>query len=461
MFIKKLHCAFFIMLLSLTTYAQNISIKSTQNLSIKHQIIEIKEAKTIMVNHEPQIVVLANIRLPKYRVGVALMLFDLNGKLVKEQLFDNEKYNYKAASIIQKEGHYYLLLNRMETANNRKSMLLFSTVGGSPDVSTFPIFYEEDERTSVITTENLFEGTSMIVNNGVFITASIIDEKDNLYPILIGHNIITKRTESILTFDKKNDFEAIEKEAAEIDNTSKIRVNQNGKVQYLTEAEMIEKGITTKEKQIAKVPPLLKECKKIKLTETNEILLVGQQNSINNSDFWVTKMIYNQDGFDIVWEDIYKSKYGGDEGHDIYKTKNGYLVFGLDYTKRIDSYYSYRVVALDENGQETANQKFNSGGKDWFKGVVEIGGEQQQFLLFGQTQTVTLPKSMFEEETINTSNLWMILVDENGEKMSELMQETETLEEAILLGKISDDTVFGLYLSDENLKMIMISTNNP
>ena len=71
------------------------------------------------------------------------------------------------------------------------------------------------------------------------------------------------------------------------------------------------------------------------------------------------------------------------------------------------------------------HQKFNTGNKDWFKDVVAIGESQNQFLMFGQTQTITLAKSMFEEEKINTSNLWMILVNENGAKISELTLENQ------------------------------------
>ncbi|MFK7948721.1 MAG: hypothetical protein AB8G11_14105 [Saprospiraceae bacterium] len=82
-------------------FAQIINIESTTDLKTNYKIIEIKETQTVTLNNEKFIVALANIRLPKYRIGVALMFFDLDGNLIKEQSFDDEKYNFKAGAIIQ------------------------------------------------------------------------------------------------------------------------------------------------------------------------------------------------------------------------------------------------------------------------------------------------------------------------------------------------------------------------
>lgn len=460
MFLKKLPFTIFLVLFITPIFAQNITIESTVDLKTDYKIIEIKETKTVTLNNEPIIVALANIRLPEYRVGAALLFFDLEGKLLKEQAFDDEKYNFKAVSIIQKEEHYYLLLNRMTVANNKKSVVLYSTVNQYVDKTILPHFDTDDISATYISSPNFFEATAMTIKNDeVFVTVSIIDAMDNLYPRLMIHNTETLETKTILNFDKQNRLKALVSEKT-IDKTSKIRVTTIDKEgnevrKMMTEAELVEAGMMTKA-QATEMRQLLKECKTIKFIG-DELMLVGQESSVNNSDFWVAKVVDNQ----IVWEDNFPSTLGGDEGNDIYKTENGYLVFGLDYTKNMNSYYSYRIVVLDKNGVEINHQKFNTGNKDWFKDVVAIGESQNQFLMFGQTQTITLAKSMFEEEKINTSNLWMILVNENGAKISELTLETDTIDEAILLGKISDNEVFGFYLNDENLKMMKIKINHP
>ena len=80
----------------------------------------------------------------------------------------------------------------------------------------------------------------------------------------------------------------------------------------------------------------------------------------------ITKVVNNQ----IVWEDKYPTKIGGDEGKAIFKTKLGYINFGHEYTKNRNIYYSYRVLLLDENGKEIGAKQFDKSQKDWFKDIV-------------------------------------------------------------------------------------------
>ena len=192
----------------------------------------------------------------------------------------------------------------------------------------------------------------------------------------------------------------------------------------------------------------IKKCNSIRFSNdfSNELILTGQESSSNGSDFWVAKVIENE----IIWEDRFPTTIGADEGHSTFKTLSGYLSFGHEHTQKAGINYTYRTLALSENGKKTNVEQFNTGKKDWFKDVVRLG--ERHFVLFGQSQASS-SKSIFDEEKTTASNLWAIMVDDKGKFIVDYEYETEMIDQAHAITRMDSGDMLMLFRRDGDLKI--------
>jgi hypothetical protein len=419
-----------------SAFAQKLEIDNIQNLKTTHPTNQIYDLKSI--NNDGLLI--ADTRLENGYLNALLVHFNLKGEILKEITLGKTDSYERVVSLAETETGYYLLLNSVKRGGQRTLL-----------------FYTLDKALSILSSEeivipNIQTANSMVYHpkrNTLMITISIEKGNDN-FPQLVIYDLATQSIVATLDFNKKN-----RPEDEKVSNfpITIIKTDKNGKRVKVktTEKELAKHNIKPTKKGINK------ECMSIQFAGENydELLLTGLENSTNITDFWVAKVVNNQ----IIWEDKYPTKIGGDKGKAIFKTKLGYINFGHEYTKNRNVYYSYRILLLDENGKEIGAKQFDKSQKDWFKDVVQLS--EETFLMFGQEQTVTLPKSMLGEEIVNTSNLWAIVVNAKGEMIIDFLHETDEIEEAHAATRLDNGDILILYSNDKNLKTAQLKLLAP
>ena len=405
--------------------AQELSIKDIKGLKTSHQINDIYRLTT----HNSNGLLLADTRFDSGDLDGLLVYFDLNGKVLKEIRTGTINSFERTIDLVKHDNGYYLLLNRA-SQKGKASLLL----------------YHLDKNLGITLTEeiqvkNMNSADAVVFNptsNELKIAVSVSDGEDMVFPRLVSYNIENK-SQSFLDLNQKNRPEKLEDFSI-----YKMTINKDGKQvpQRISTSELIRLGKGNLHTKINK------ECMSIQFSDENydELLLTGLENSSSVTDFWVAKIVENK----VVWEDRFPTGVGGDEGNFTFKTKDGYIVFGHEYTKKGDSFYTFRTVILDKNGKEKDAKQFDKGQKDWFKDVERLG--EKYFLMFGQTQSTTR-EGFLEEDKINTSNLWAILVNDKGEMVKDYLHETESIDEAFVITKLENGDSLIVFESDGVLKI--------
>lgn len=376
-----------------TVSAQELSINAIKGLSVTHEINQIYDL--IMVGNDGLLI--GDTRLDGDDLDGLLVHFNLNGRVLKEIRLGRTDSYERIVKLEKTENGYYLLMNSVKKDGTKRLLfyqldstlaILSSEVIDIPNLTANAMTYDEKRK-------------------ALMIVASIEVEERN-FPRLITYDLATKKVIQTLDFNKKNDAEGLKFSSSK----------------------------------------WIKKCHAIRFSDEkySELILTGQENSANDSDFWVAKVIDNQ----IIWEDIFPTAIGGDEGHSTFKTPSGYLSLGHEYTKKPSIYYTFRTLSLDQNGQEVHSEQFNKGKKDWFKDVIRLG--EKHFVMFGQSQIAT-SKTIFEEEKIKTSNLWAIMVDDKGKFIVDYEYETEMIDEAHAITRMENGDMLMLFSRNGDLQI--------
>ena len=435
MHLKNLILFIFIMLTANTvTFAQKLSFQNVNDLNTLHKLNHIYD----LIKHKSNGLLLADVRFDKGDLDGYLVLFDLSGNILKETRIGKPNSYERIVNISKYKDGFYLLMNSV-LKTGEASILL----------------YQLDDELSIVSNETIEidemnTASTMIYNpkeNSLEIVVSVRDEAQNTFPRLIHYNLNDK-SQSYIDFNSKNGPEKLE----ELEVYTTV-IDENGKPtnHRMTKEELKEAGVDSQMIHVNK------ECTNIQFANDtyHEILLTGLENSKTLTDFWTAKVVDGK----MIWEDRYPTEIGGDEGKATFKSEEGYIVFGHEYTKRKDTYYSYRMLLLNENGEEVDAKKFDTGKKDWFKDVVKV--DEGIFFMFGQTQSITFPQTMSESEIINSSNLWTILVNEKGELIRDHLHETESIDEAYVATKLESGNILVAFSSNDVLKIGQFEVSKP
>ena len=409
-----------------TITAQELSIEDVKGLQTSHQINHIHK----LAMHNDDGLLLADTKFDNGDLDGLLVHFNLKGRVLKEirvGLIDSYE---RIVGLNAYENGYYLLLNSVNK-QNVTSLLL----------------YKLDKNLSIVSSEkivvpNIDAANAMVFNpktNKLEIVVSITDEKGNMFPRLVSYDIVNE-TQSFLDFSQRNRPEKIENRILNVT----VKDKDGNKVNKQMTAPSF-------------VAQVKKECFSIQFSDNNydELILTGWENSLTITDFWVAKVVDHK----IVWQDRFPTKVGGDEGKFTFKTADGYIVFGHEYTKTKTDYYGYRTLTLNKNGKETNAKRFDKDQKDWFKDALKLS--DNYFLMFGQTQTIAFPKLRSEEEKEKTSNLWAIIVNDKGEMVTDYVHETENIDEAFVFAKIDNSASLVVFNRDGKLKIAQLIIHYP
>ena len=194
-----------------------------------------------------------------------------------------------------------------------------------------------------------------------------------------------------------------------------------------------------------------KSCKRIHILDEKKehFLLVGYETS-TITDFWVAKVEQNK----VVWEYQYPTSYGGDEGKVGFLTEEGnYIIFGHEYTKKLDTLYDYRTLLLNSKGEQIKSHRYchKKGTKDWLKDAIQLN--EQEYLMFGQVEELRKPVRSLTH--VFSSNLWFVSVDQRGNKIDAFFYETEGLDKALYLISLDNNRVMAIYQRNEGNKQMM------
>ena len=430
--IRKLHLLAFCILFSSIALAQQLNIEHVSDLKISHPINHIYK----LISNNNSAILVADARFDKGDLDGFLIQFDLEGKVLKELRIGKAITFERIVNVCKNAEGYYLLMNSVEQ-NGKASLILYNLDNSLNIVS------EE-----VIVIPEMQSANTMIFNPEKYlleIVVSISDHQNNTFPRLVQYNLADK-TMSHLDFKLKNRPGKIGEADAD---TPVIETNGNKVNQKMTPDQLRERGLSMLMFKVNK------ECVNIQFANNSykELLLSGWENSKTITDFWIAKVVDNA----IVWEDMFTTKIGGDEGKFTFKTDYGYLVVGHEYTKNDGSFYSYRTLALDNNGTKLSEQKFDTGNKDWFKDLIQI--DEKHFLLFGQSQEITRSDSIEAFEEVLSSNLWTILVDSRGEYVADYLHKTKTLDESCAIAAFENNTIIVVSKTNEVINIGKIILN--
>jgi hypothetical protein len=373
--------------------AQELSINTIKNLSITHEINRIYDLKMI----EKDGLLIGDTRLDGDDLDGLLVRFNLKGRVLKEIRLGRTDSYERIVKLEKTENGYFLLMNSVKK-----------------DYTKRLLFYQLDNALGILSSEIInvpnLTATAMTYDakrKALIIVASIKLKEKN-FPRLITYDLASKKIIQTLDLNKKNRAEKTKPASSK----------------------------------------WIKKCNSIRFSNdfSNELILTGQESSSNGSDFWVAKVIENE----IIWEDRFPTTIGADEGHSTFKTPSGYLSFGHEHTQKAGINYTYRTLALSENGKKTNVEQFNTGKKDWFKDVVRLG--ERHFVLFGQSQASS-SKSIFDEEKTTASNLWAIMVDDKGKFIVDYEYETEMIDQAHTITRMDSGDMLMLFRRDGDLKI--------
>ena len=216
-------------------------------------------------------------------------------------------------------------------------------------------------------------------------------------------------------------------------------------------------------KEIERFDPLSKECNQIKCLndDCSEMILVGHEISINFTDFWVTRIKDNS----IIWEKIYKTKKGGDVAMDVFfdhKSKN-ILVGGVGYQKLLEEekrhYYYYRLIQLDENGELLKSyvhkSKHEADTRSMYSQMKPIGNN---YIIVGDTKDIITYSKTFAEDNIETpSDLYIALVDKDGNLKAEKVIPTKSVDIPKSCVVLSKDKMLLIFSRNEAMKILEIT----
>ena len=403
-----------------TLCGQNMTVLSDNELKIQHKINTVHHLEKI----NNRIFLLCDIRSAnKKYLDILLIEIDEKGGILNEKVIGKKGQNEFPTGIHLNESNEYILLsNTVSFRNNkgRKHLDIYLLDSELNMISETPIFIP-----------NLIDITSSAYNSvteNVIFTSIVQTSPNDFLPTIMQYNLKERAIKSEIGLNKKN----WENKPFEIPMP-----DGKGGVKRVT---FMDNSYT-------------KSCESIHILneEKNHFLLVGHETS-EVTDFWVAKLEANK----VVWEHQYVTSYGGDEGKVGFLTKAGnYLVFGHEYTKKLDTLYDYRVLLLDSKGEQLKSHKYyhKKGTKDWLKSAIQLN--EKEYIIFGQVEELMKPiKSLTH---IETSNLWFIAVDERGNKIDEFLYESQGLDEALFFIKLDDNHVMAFYNNKEGEKEIMRS----
>ena len=399
----------------------------TQEISL-HTIADLRPSKKLnhiykLIPHKEGGLLLTDARW-NGDLDALLIYFDLEGEILKEIRIGKLNSYERIVNISKYENGYYLLLNSV-SQKGKASLLLYNLDNDLEIITDEEIVIEEMSTASVMIYNP--------INNGLEIVVLKRDQEENSYPSLVHYDLNSKG-QSYLDLSTKSRVENKQVPQASGRASNDFNPWQSRQINHVN-----------------------KECLNIQFaTEScKEILLTGLENSSTITDFWVASIVDRKQ----VWEDRYPTELGGDEGMFTFKVNDEYLVFGHEYSKQGNSYYSYRTLHLDKNGKELSAKRFDSGKKDWFKGVIPV--KNNHFLMFGQSQSVDRARSISEIEKIKSSNLWAVMVDERGSMVSDYLHKTDTIDKALAIAKSKKGEVLIVFNSNDLMKIGQLKVDIP
>jgi hypothetical protein len=420
--------------LSLASFGQTITTSNLSDLSPRNSINKIYESYIF----DKEIVLLSDNRTVD-DLDILIVVLNQKKEIIREQIIGTKGAYDRPIGLIKKEEGYWLCANSVK--NGERLFKIYEL-----DKEFIPINY------NAVDIKNLSEVTTIHYDankENLIFTATIIDALE-MYPRLIKYDLANHSIVESIDLDSRND--------------DKLAINEKKTVPVVIGIdEKTNKLITKGYKEVEQYNALSKECNQIKCIndDCSEMMLIGQEISVNFTDFWVTKIKDNQ----VVWEKMYKTRLGGDVAMDVFldkKSKNS-LVGGIGYNKMLlenkDHYYHYRVLQLDENGallnSNLYKSTYKSSTRSMYSQMQQVG---DSYLMSGYTQDKTYSGKTFAEDDIMTpSNLYLVLVNKDGTLKTEKVIETQSVDIPYSSVVLSEEKMLLIFSRDERMKILEVN----
>ena len=272
-------------------FGQNIVISNPISLKTESPINEIYDSYFF----DKEIVLLTDSR-KNGQLDILIVTLNQNKEVIREEIIGTSEAYDRPIELIKKNNDgYWLCSNSIQ--NGKRTFTLYEL-----NKTFVPI------NNKSIPIDNLDEVTATKYdekNQNFIFTATVVDSMMNMYPRLITYDLTNHKIIQSIDFNNRTDKERpiTRKDTVSIDTIDR-ETNQ-----------LVIRGTKVIERYIHH----FKECSQIKCLDDNcsEILLIGQESSVNFTDFWVTKVKDNR----IVWEKMYKTRLGGDVAMDVFLDK--------------------------------------------------------------------------------------------------------------------------------------------
>ncbi len=410
------------------SFGQEIVTSNSIWLNTKNRINKIYE------NHvwDGDIVLLADSR-KLGELDILIVVLNQNKEVIREQIIGMEKIYERPIGLIKNSEGYFLCANSVKNGRVTFDLYELDETFAPKNHKSIPI--------------NNLSGVTAIQydanNRNLIFTATVTDLSGNMYPRLVRYDLVSHTVIQDIHLNNHTDEKILLKGNVIVgvnEKTNKVIVqNYDGSKKY---------------------KPLSKECNQIKCLNDNcsEVLLVGQEISVNFTDFWVTKIKDNR----IVWEKIYKTRKGGDVAMDVFfdKESKNILVGGVGYNKNMrekhDFNYSYRVLQLDEDGEflkgHAYKSKYESSSRSMYLQTQQIG---TNYLISGHTeQKINISKSIRENDVMTPSDLYLVLVNKDGALQAEKVLETQSVDIPYSSVVLSEQKMLLIFSKDEEIEIL-------
>ncbi len=361
-------------------------------------------------------------------LNILIIVFDSLGNKIKDQVVGEKNVFERPVTLVEKGGgNKYLLSNVFE--ENKKKLILFHLD------DQYQII-DKDE----IPIQNNSEGKSMIINRELaIINISVLDDNGDIYPSLITYNLNTKTIDKEFSLKKENNLMPPKKQRSTL-----FKTNEDGK---LLKSGMVE---------TLKSQNSYRTCNQILFSNSNkeEMVLLGYESTDEISDFWSCKI----NGEEIVWDKIYASKIGGDEGVDLLALKNEtYLLSGVGYTKKFDENYHLRTLLINSRGDIIKEHKVKNKSRTFYKKATVLSSNK--IIVLGQSEVVKYNEVLFGEK-IEETEISLYFYNENLTLKSEAHFPVATASKVIGLVPFNKQLMGVFYLENEKNSFMKLAIEN-
>ncbi len=341
-------------------------------------------------------------------LDVYLFKFNSKGELLQEQKIGEAKSFERGTAIVWDGKQFTVLVNK--AINNQPQIELLYLSKDFEIVDRLDLSHNK---------KRAGESMTQTTDNELLISFSYEESPENYFPL------------AVLVDSKK---QVISQTKMDYNNPSEFKIPDTSNLPKAMQAQLA--NFST---ELLKLP--------VNMVDINDkIYVLGSENTDNFGDNWAACL--DKKG-NILWEKLYEKKKepGVDFLSSALEASGEHIAFfGQHYNKKNNLDYNFNYLLVDKNGDLLLNKRYSLGFDEQFGNAQKVG---DNFLLCGFVNEEPV-KEGWVGDNIQDVNIWLLLINENGDKLHELYLKKQGFQRLIDTVKINDNQLLHLIRQKES-----------